>query len=53
MVMVGPLVVLATLAVIGGFLECHRKIGWFHHFLHFVTGWSERNMSLLQLDVAA
>lgn len=38
MVMIGPLVVLATLSVIGGFPGVPPENGWFHHFLHSVAG---------------
>ncbi len=36
-VIIGPLVVLAVLSVIGGFLGFPPENGWFHHFLHSVT----------------
>jgi len=36
-IMLGPLVVLATLSVIGGFPGVPPEDGWFHHFLHRVT----------------
>ena len=38
MVMIGPLVVLATLSVIGGFPGVPPENGWFHHFLQPVVG---------------
>jgi NADH-quinone oxidoreductase subunit L len=36
-IMLGPLVVLATLSVIGGFPGVPPENGWFHHFLQPVT----------------
>ena len=38
MVMIGPLVVFATLSVIGGFPGVPPENGWFHHFLQSVVG---------------
>lgn len=38
MVMIGPLIVLATLSVVGGFPGVPPENGWFHHFLHSVAG---------------
>ena len=37
-IMIGPLVVLAALAVIGGFPGVPPENGWFHSFLHPVAG---------------
>ncbi len=36
-IMIGPLVVLAGLSIIGGFLGVPPQNGWFHHFLGPVT----------------